>query len=494
MADMLFTASSGDIWINALWFTSFALGISTALLAVVVKQWLRQYTCDIRSGSNLDRACARQSRFDNFKKWKVHLLVDILPTILHLALFLFMIGLVVFLFPLNHILAYFLATITGLLCIAYITASILPMFLFQCPYHTPLTHILHHVYVYTPPTIKWIYKTIYHESSTLSPSKPVEDALQSSQKFFKPLLWLTHNSADPSVKAIIAESWGAVCHYTGAPILKGDFDDLGAGLQKHIYHHFCHIYSHFRSGKKTLDDEASFGQLIRASFGHQEDYIHDLWDLSVVETSDFHTMLAVAACGRPTHFQWKTKDKNLLEPYDVFNFVVENFDESVVRHSGAPCWVWQSLCAQAADHNKFSDVLSTIAELRKHMEKKKVLDIEPTLVSWMEGLHLPIIFQCAVLNASPPNEYLKNQELHHEDIIYSPYSVIPLPTFLKGKFRKEIRQKFDDYCFSLSLYGNPHLLIEIGDSISEVSMIYSMHFTETRTDDWHWLPAFERTR
>lgn len=32
-----------DIWVNGLWFTSLALGLCTAFLAVLVKQWLHQY-------------------------------------------------------------------------------------------------------------------------------------------------------------------------------------------------------------------------------------------------------------------------------------------------------------------------------------------------------------------------------------------------------------------------------------------------------------------
>ena len=33
--------SAGDVWVNALWFTTLGLSLSTVLVAVLVKQWLQ---------------------------------------------------------------------------------------------------------------------------------------------------------------------------------------------------------------------------------------------------------------------------------------------------------------------------------------------------------------------------------------------------------------------------------------------------------------------
>lgn len=38
-----FQASRTDLWINGLWFTSLALSLTTALMAVLTKQWIHQY-------------------------------------------------------------------------------------------------------------------------------------------------------------------------------------------------------------------------------------------------------------------------------------------------------------------------------------------------------------------------------------------------------------------------------------------------------------------
>ncbi|KAJ7343014.1 hypothetical protein DFH08DRAFT_703587, partial [Mycena albidolilacea] len=95
-ADTSFTVDLSDIWVNGLWFTSLMLSLTTALLAVLAKQWLRQYSSFI-AGSARERALIRQFRYASFERWGVQLIIGLLPIILHLSLFLFMAGLVVFL-------------------------------------------------------------------------------------------------------------------------------------------------------------------------------------------------------------------------------------------------------------------------------------------------------------------------------------------------------------------------------------------------------------
>ncbi|KAF4580280.1 hypothetical protein EYR40_003214 [Pleurotus pulmonarius] len=92
--------SQGDIWVNGLWFISLTLSLSTALFAVLARQWLHQYTA-ITSGTSRDRSLIRQYRFDGLMKWRVLVLIGVLPVLLHIALGLFLVGLIVFLVPLN---------------------------------------------------------------------------------------------------------------------------------------------------------------------------------------------------------------------------------------------------------------------------------------------------------------------------------------------------------------------------------------------------------
>ncbi|KAL0959292.1 hypothetical protein HGRIS_014557 [Hohenbuehelia grisea] len=131
----------GDIWVNGLWFLSLTLSLSTALLAVLARQWLHQYT-SITSGTSRDRSLIRQYRYDGLMKWRVPTIISLLPVLLRVALGLFLVGLVIFLVPLNSAIAWVVGSIT---CVVYVThtiSNILPIFDPQCPFRTPNSDIL----------------------------------------------------------------------------------------------------------------------------------------------------------------------------------------------------------------------------------------------------------------------------------------------------------------------------------------------------------------
>ncbi|KAK0239621.1 hypothetical protein EDD85DRAFT_731717, partial [Armillaria nabsnona] len=94
-----FVPAATDVWVNGLWFTSLFLSLTTALVAVLVKQWLHHYVV-LPSGTPRDRCLVRQYRFLGFQKWRVEVIVGVLPVLMHLALALFFIGLSLFLHPL----------------------------------------------------------------------------------------------------------------------------------------------------------------------------------------------------------------------------------------------------------------------------------------------------------------------------------------------------------------------------------------------------------
>ncbi|PBK86589.1 hypothetical protein ARMGADRAFT_1047827 [Armillaria gallica] len=96
----IFVPSTGSIWVNGLWFTSLVLSLTTALIAVLAKQWLHYYTA-LPSGTPRERSHVRQFRYMGFQKWHVLVIVGLLPVLMHVALAIFFVGLVVFLIPLR---------------------------------------------------------------------------------------------------------------------------------------------------------------------------------------------------------------------------------------------------------------------------------------------------------------------------------------------------------------------------------------------------------
>lgn len=134
-----FTPSSSDRWVNGTWFASLALSLVTALLSTLVKQWIHAYMSPTFNGSSQAQGRARHFRYMGFEKWHVPLIAGLLPTLLHLSLFIFFAGLVVLLFNLDHLIGAVVASIAILAYAAYTVTNLLPLWYSQCPYKTPLS-------------------------------------------------------------------------------------------------------------------------------------------------------------------------------------------------------------------------------------------------------------------------------------------------------------------------------------------------------------------
>ncbi|THU78161.1 hypothetical protein K435DRAFT_572945, partial [Dendrothele bispora CBS 962.96] len=92
-----FTPRPLDVAINALWFFSLALSLSTALAAIVCKQWIHQYTNMPPIGSPKEKAHVHHFRFVGLEKWHMAGIIGILPIFVHLSLGVFFVGLVILL-------------------------------------------------------------------------------------------------------------------------------------------------------------------------------------------------------------------------------------------------------------------------------------------------------------------------------------------------------------------------------------------------------------
>lgn len=99
-------------------------------------------------GSPKAQAEVRHFRYYGIEKWQVPLIIGLLPTLLHLSLFLFFAGLVVFLFTLNYTIASVVAAIASIVYLAYVDSILLPIWYAECPYKTPLSSYLHSVVRY----------------------------------------------------------------------------------------------------------------------------------------------------------------------------------------------------------------------------------------------------------------------------------------------------------------------------------------------------------
>ncbi|KAH8809652.1 hypothetical protein DL96DRAFT_1821895 [Flagelloscypha sp. PMI_526] len=131
------TYTTADLWINGLFFTSLSLSVSTALLAVLVKQWCQAYT-SVTSGSARDRVLTRQFRFDGLIKWKLPEIVGSFPLLLHLAFAVFFAGLSYFVYDLHRNISSIVIVCTVLAAFLYFGSILLPAIWLECPYRIPL--------------------------------------------------------------------------------------------------------------------------------------------------------------------------------------------------------------------------------------------------------------------------------------------------------------------------------------------------------------------
>ncbi|KAH8824862.1 hypothetical protein DL96DRAFT_1467072 [Flagelloscypha sp. PMI_526] len=108
------TFTKTDVLVNGLFFSSLALAMFTALLGVLVKQWLQAYNSQT-SGSAKERALTRQFRFRGLQKWKVSQIVGFLPLLLHTSFAAFLSGLGVFVHDLHPSLTWVIVALSGLI-------------------------------------------------------------------------------------------------------------------------------------------------------------------------------------------------------------------------------------------------------------------------------------------------------------------------------------------------------------------------------------------
>lgn len=213
------------MWVTALWYASLVASLSTALVAVLVKQWLHQYM-NLPSGTAKHRSHVRQFRYSGFQAWKVLLIVGLLPVLMHISLALFLIGLVIFLSNMASPIAWMIGAILTIVYVAYVGSLILPMVHPKCPYRTPLSNMVFAAYSYSTRLSRGTVRRLFrrgeesedkqYTSKNLRSTSLLKEAearivkRNSSDLTVDSLHWLFCMSSNPTVQSIVIESVGAL--------------------------------------------------------------------------------------------------------------------------------------------------------------------------------------------------------------------------------------------------------------------------------------------
>ncbi len=199
-----FSPSSTDVCVNGLWFTSLTVSLIAALMTVLAKQWVSYYVSKPSgSGTALHNVRIRQFRYTNFQKWSIPVIIGVLPFLLHIALVMFLVGLVVFLFAFVSSIATTIATLTILTFLAYAATVILSTIDPSCPYRTPLSSILYSV-------SHQFFPRNSPSESTLSAveQRTIDKQIDSLDR--DAILWLLRTSSNATVRALVIEAMGNV--------------------------------------------------------------------------------------------------------------------------------------------------------------------------------------------------------------------------------------------------------------------------------------------
>jgi Family of unknown function (DUF6535) len=129
------------IIVNTLWFLSLTIGLTSAMLALMLQQWARRY---LRVAQKLGHTPHDVARIRAFFSRGVDRLgfssvSDVMTLLIHTSLFLFFTGLLIYLFNINRTIFYFVVGWIAVAATAYLIITITPMVWADSPYYSPFS-------------------------------------------------------------------------------------------------------------------------------------------------------------------------------------------------------------------------------------------------------------------------------------------------------------------------------------------------------------------
>ncbi|KAG9123864.1 hypothetical protein FRC07_013699 [Ceratobasidium sp. 392] len=154
-----FSPPRSAVIVNILWLLSLSLSVAVSLIAMLAKDWCYKFMSG-RSGQMFEQARRRQERWNGIEQWKMTVILEQLPGLMHLALIsaavLFAAGMCLYLWNINVDVAIPVVAITAISALAYGIATVSSFLDRFCPYSTPATDISRVVFIYLPRLMIWV--------------------------------------------------------------------------------------------------------------------------------------------------------------------------------------------------------------------------------------------------------------------------------------------------------------------------------------------------
>jgi Family of unknown function (DUF6535) len=142
-----FSPQNYVIIVNTLWFLSLTIGLTSAMLALMLQQWARY----LRDAQNLGHTPHDTARIHAFFARGVDRLgfswvSDVMTFLIHTSLFLFFTGLLIYLFNINRTIFYFVVGWIAVAATVYLIITISPMVWADSPYYSPFSSWTFRIY------------------------------------------------------------------------------------------------------------------------------------------------------------------------------------------------------------------------------------------------------------------------------------------------------------------------------------------------------------
>jgi Family of unknown function (DUF6535) len=127
--------------VNYLWFTSLTFTLIGALAGVLAKGWLAKYA-PASPGVSASDACERHLRAIGAQKWHFSAVINGIPFLIQISLFLFFPGLVLFILDNSSGIGYTILLLIVFTAAIYILGTVLPWFSPGCPFQTTMSDFI----------------------------------------------------------------------------------------------------------------------------------------------------------------------------------------------------------------------------------------------------------------------------------------------------------------------------------------------------------------
>lgn len=126
---------------NGLLFSSLIFSLMSALGASLAKGWVTQYASPV-SGTNWHDAFLRHRRFTGIQHWHLKGIIHCLPILIHIAFFLFAVGITILLFQNDVAIGGVIISLVAIITVLYIGSTIHPVYFPDSPFRTPVSSLI----------------------------------------------------------------------------------------------------------------------------------------------------------------------------------------------------------------------------------------------------------------------------------------------------------------------------------------------------------------